>query len=648
MDVTAWALYALLAAAALAGAAFHYRRREPPGRGRVVLGLLRGAAIAVLLLLLFDPAVPVGPGSGRGRVVLVDASLSMGLPSEAGRTRWDEAMAAIADRGVDRVELFGQGPARSLERSRDAGPTLPASRLAPALRSALEAGARRVTVVTDGALEDLAEVRRLANRAGGIEVLRVGASTAFNAGLVEARAPRWVEPQETTAVEVAVARVGGDGPDSLDVAVLRDGRELARGRVVTPATGSLAATTLRFAPGAGQSGPVRLDVVLLANDAAADDDRRTIYVRIGEEPAGLALVSFRPDQEPRFLLPVLERALGVPARGWLRTPGDRYLRVGLGRDAGMVAGEADVRRAVGAAGVVVLHGLTPEAPDWARRAAGQAGRILVFPAAAALEELPFAPGPSRAGDWYVTGSVPASPVAPVLAGIDPAAAPPLVSLRTPASPVGLWAPIEARQGRRGEPRPVLLAGRSGGRRVAVALGEGYWRWAFSEGGGRGLYDRLWSAIGGWLAEDGGAGAIVVRPDARVVARGEPLRWLVPGDTDSVRVTLRDPDRAGQAVLDTAVAPSDGVAVTAAMAPGTYDYAVRAGDSEDAGELTVESYSPELTREAGDLRLDAAGPGSPGSQRAGERRPLHATPWPYIAVVLLLCAEWVLRRRWGLR
>jgi hypothetical protein len=30
------------------------------------------------------------------------------------------------------------------------------------------------------------------------------------------------------------------------------------------------------------------------------------------------------------------------------------------------------------------------------------------------------------------------------------------------------------------------------------------------------------------------------------------------------------------------------------------------------------------------------------------RPLHAAPWPYVLLVLLLCTEWVLRRRWGLR
>jgi hypothetical protein len=34
--------------------------------------------------------------------------------------------------------------------------------------------------------------------------------------------------------------------------------------------------------------------------------------------------------------------------------------------------------------------------------------------------------------------------------------------------------------------------------------------------------------------------------------------------------------------------------------------------------------------------------------AGRGEPLRLRIWPYLLVALLLCTEWALRRRWGLR
>jgi hypothetical protein len=68
-----------------------------------------------------------------------------------------------------------------------------------------------------------------------------------------------------------------------------------------------------------------------------------------------------------------------------------------------------------------------------------------------------------------------------------------------------------------------------------------------------------------------------------------------------------------------------------------------------GEFTVESYSPEFTRPTVTMQMleASAVPVGPDA-RARPGRPLHASAWPYIAIVLLIAVEWVLRRRWGLR
>ncbi|HUG40501.1 MAG TPA: hypothetical protein VMM12_08450 [Longimicrobiales bacterium] len=651
MDSINWAFYALITAAALAAVVLHYRVREPAGRGRGVLASLRAASLALLILLLFDPVLPAPAGASGGgdTVVLLDASLSMTLPEPGGGTRWDAATGSAGAAGAARVLRFGG--AEVVAGIGDA-PDATGTRLEPAMRAAAESGARRVVVVSDAGVEDAAEALGVARRAGlAVELRLVGEDPPPNAGIVEVEAPAWAEVGEETAVRVSVAAIGAV-PDSLGLVLRQGGRELARARVEGPAAGRLSTATLRFTPRAPTAGPVRLDAALEETDAAAGDDVRSVYLRIEEAPAGVALVSFRPDQEPRFLMPVLERALGVPVRGWMALPGGRYVQLGVGPDAGGSAGEAAVRRAVREADLVVLHALAPSSPGWAREAAASARRALIFPTAPGAEGLPFAPGPERPGDWYPTADIPPSPVAALLAGLEPADAPPLTALRTPDAPAGWWGPLVARLGRRGEARPVLLAGTTGGRRVAVALGDGYWRWRFSGGAGRETYDRLWSAVGGWLmAGPGAVAGAGAGPADRVVARGEPVVFRAPPGADSLALRIF-PAGAAEPAVDSTLRVRGGEAVAGVLPPGHYRYEAVVFDggggerTAASGELTVESFSREFTRTA--VSLDPEAGEARGARGSAAGRPLRASAWPWALLMVLLCVEWVLRRRWGLR
>jgi hypothetical protein len=678
MDPTSWALYAFITVGLLAGALFHYRRNEPAGRGRYVLAGLRGAALALILLLLFDPVLPQRAIAGRTpTIALVDASLSMRLAGPDGTTRWEEAVRMVQSMGPARIVVFGAGPARPVPSLDAVAPDQPATRLGPALRSVLEAGPGAVVVVSDAALEDGDDVAQLATRSPvPVRLHRVGERTAWNGGLVELEAPAWTRAGQEVEVRVGVARLGEGAPDSLAVRLRWGNEELARASVLTPPEGRTAATTLRFTPRTGMAGLIRLDAELADGGSDSADDRRSVYVRVEEQPAGVVLVSFLPDQEPRFLLPVLERALGLRARGWLIVAPGRFVRLGVGRDAGLADAEIDVRVAVAAADLLVLHGVDGTEPAWAWEAARKRPALL-FPRAVG-EGVPVQHGPARPGDWYADSELPASPAAPFLAGVPLQDAPPLTAIRVADAPPGWWSPLHVRQDRRGEARPVLLAGEVGDHRVAVALADGYWRWAFAEEDGRLLYDALWSGVAGWLAQDArDRERDGVRAETRVVPRGEPLRWRVPAVADSVRVTLyplgepgsRDSEGAedpgtGLAVtpaLDTVAIASAGVAVQAPPQPGHYRYEARAFMEAEGptavtgvGELTVERYSPEFTRPARSVRWasDAARVGERGvgarAAAAHPGRPLRTVAWPYLAVVALLCAEWVLRRRWGLR
>jgi len=193
MSAASWILFAICALAALAFVGYLYRRRETPGKGRPLLAGLRVSALVLLLLLLFDPRLPAGPASRGQRTtqVLLDGSLSMLLPGGSGGTRWDAAVRAAADAADgSSVLLFGTTPRPVAPDSLAAlKPGMAASRLLPALQAASEAGVRRVTVITDGGLEDAPQVAGWLPRLGLELDLRTVDDAAANRALTEVDAP---------------------------------------------------------------------------------------------------------------------------------------------------------------------------------------------------------------------------------------------------------------------------------------------------------------------------------------------------------------------------------------------------------------------------------------------------------------------------
>jgi hypothetical protein len=652
MSGTSWVLWL---AASVAGAAFAlwmYRRRETPGRGRGVLAALRAATIALLLLLVFDPELPGATRMGPADVVIIDVSLSMRLRGD-GATLWETAVSQARRSGATEATTFGDVTRTiPLDSLAAMTPSATQSRLLPAVQAVAEAGRRRVTVITDGAIEDADEVARWLPRLGIDVEMQLVPGDAPNRGLVRIDAPSFVAAGDPVSIQFDL-RASGTASGPVTVVAREGSTELARTVVETPAIGRVSTGSLDFtARAAPPGGYARYDIVIEADDATADDDTRSIYVNVTDDPAGAVLVSFRPDWEPRFLLPVLERSLGVPVRGYLRS-GTRWMTLGTGMGVGDSADDATVERAVRRAEMLVLHGFGPAAPAWAREAAESSRRLLVLPVGdGVIPGLPLSSTSPLAGDWYLSPDVPASPVARLFAGIDVSDVPPLQTLRTPGRVEGAWAPAVASRGRRGASQPVALGGTTDGRRWVVALAQGYWRWAFWSEDARDVYERLWSALGGWVLGDVVAtGPDAVAPVSRTIARDAQPAWVAYGMApDSLRVMLSD--STGAATADTLVLGNAADTLRSrALPPGRYTYDVFAWDGDAAvsgtGEITVESYSPEFTRPP----VEASGiDGAPGALRdaARDTRPLHATVWPYAVLLVLLSLEWVLRRKWGLR
>lgn len=655
MTTTNWIFFITASAVVLAISWYMYSRREPAGRGRRLLMLMRASALVLIVLLLVDPRFGSGARRARDHTrVVLDASLSM-MPRAKDSVAWRKAVKEAQREGRGGVIIAGDRgwtvPPESLLTMR---PFLNSSKLLPSLISAAEAGAQRVIVVTDGAIEDAADVRRWLPTLGvELDVRRIETSNVPNRAVTELEAPPWAEAGKPLQLRVGVSARAMPPDANAPVVVRQNGNVIARTQLSLPVDGRVASATINLnVDGPRAGGFVRYDVGFETIDSIPDDDVRSAYVFISEEPAGVALVSFLPDWEPKFLHPVLEKALGLPVRTFLRMPNGSYFRGGNALEAGQRVGEAPVRRALAQAHLVVLHGVTESAPAWWRDVAGRARRLIMLPADALAE--PYEIGVGVMGDWYVSAEVPASPVAAFMQNTNVSELPALESVFTAPGVPGAWTPLHAGRTRRGGRSPIMMAYETDNRRTVVALAMGYWRWAFGDGTARDVYTRMWSSVAGWVVQDEAqvAGA-AIRPVKRTLQRGRPIGWVSPGlALDSLQVQITG--AGGRIIQQTSVVPQHAdTAQTPALAPGHYRYAVRgfafgAEVAEAAGPFTVETYSAEFMRPSANLNEVRSGPSALLDMSRSSARPLHTSPWPYTVLVLLLCAEWILRRRWGLR
>ena len=639
-----WVLFLALATVFTTYTFWIYRRLELPVRGAGALAYVRALALVVMAALLLDPSVPDVAASDTGRRwALLDASLSMRASAPGGEAAWAEASArarALAEDGW-RVVPFGAGLAG------EGTPDEPAEAhtlLAEALERAVEGGARRIRVLTDGRFEDAVAVRAAAaSLPVRLEVETYG-SDVVNAGVSAFRVSDVPRPDQGPAAEVEVHASGA--VDSLTIEIREEDTLVETARVEAPEAGLRRTVSLEL-PAARARGRVRYSAsVQVPGDGFADDDGAVAYATVGHEEGALVVVSLQPDWEPRYLMPALGQATGLPTAGYLRVGPDRFLPMGRPLERGGPVDSATVGAAAADAALLVVHGIDSDADAWARRLVDRGGRRLLWvedPEGAALADL-SALRPDR-GEWYASNDVPPSALAGDLAGLDLLGLPPLTDLLVlpEAGPAEVPLLVQLRGTGPGHAALHLRADVTG--RRAVVLASGFWRWAARDGAAREAYRRLWSGVAGWLLGDVSATGPEVRPTTWVVERGRPVAWRVPGEgPDSVRLVV---SRADTAVVDTVVARGSALS-TGPHTPGSYTFRAEAQGGTPAGEgrFDVESRTAEMSYPVSDpLEASAA---SAGGAPARPTRPLRTSIWPYLLVILLLCGEWVGRRQIGLR
>lgn len=230
--------------------------------------------------------------------------------------------------------------------------------------------------------------------------------------------------------------------------------------------------------------------------------------------------------------------------------------------------------------------------------------------------------------------------------------------------------------------PVVAVQRYGQGRSMIFAGEASWRWKMMVPSADRSYDVFWRQAARWLSADAPDPVSMALPDSpepgevAAVAVGARDAAFVAVPNATVEATVTSPG--GDPVpVKIRRADAGGGQFTAALTPDRQGlYRVRAeahrgstslgsserwlyvggADREFADPRLNESWLRRVARSSGGRYARAAEASQvltwlqASAPQSGppERRDLWHEPWAFAIIVLLLSAEWILRRQWGLR
>jgi hypothetical protein len=235
----------------------------------------------------------------------------------------------------------------------------------------------------------------------------------------------------------------------------------------------------------------------------------------------------------------------------------------------------------------------------------------------------------------------------------------------------------------GTTRPLVAVQRYGEGRAMVFAGEASWRWRMMMPATDRAYDTFWKQAVRWLAIAASDPIQITAPHAAVPGDPLPIKVFArdaafePQANVTVNVHVTSPDGRSQALeaaQDTASeGPGHYVANVTPAAGGIFKVSADArlgstplGSSSTSvlvGGVDAEMADPRLNQQLlqrlaaasggqmlAETQIDALPAILKGSVPTAlmTRRDLWHTGWSFAAILLLLAAEWILRRRWGLR
>jgi hypothetical protein len=588
-----------------AGSALAFLQYRFGGAGNApVPRALRAVALIIVLALLFD--APGGPSRRVRPYAALDASASWVASGDT--ALWHRAVHSADSVGADTLLLVGDSVRAG--RAPDA-PADHATRIAPLVERALGAG-RAAIFVTDGRVDD---PERLADLPAGSQVIAIDGSSKLDAAVTSVDGPAAAVVGDTVEFNAVVAS-GGAGSHAGRIALMQGGATLVTAPV--DSLSSYAERTVRLRTQIGGAPGARLFELVLTTDgdALAANDTLAFVLDVARG-ASAVFVSSAPDEDARYALEVLRGTLAVPTRGYFRVAPGRWVHDG----SLTVVSEDDVRRSLADAPLAVIHGDT--AVFGAPRAFTHGALALIAP-------------PMQKGDDYYATGAPPSPLLAALSGLPWDSLPP-VEIGTAARDAE-WVAVTARRARRMDERP-LVVGTSKPRRTVVVGAEGLWRWKFRGGRSADAFTALWGSIFDWLTGDE-TDARAAHTTVAWLRAGEPVHWRRGSARDSAAtVVIRSIGSPRADTLRLRFAGETGMADTPPLAPGVYETHTTGGD----GLLAVNASAEWLPRRP-TVQSGAVG-SAPAADRATRARTLW---WLYALAILALCAEWMLRRKVGLR
>ena len=595
----------IAAAVGLIAAALLYGRQRgagPAAAWRLFLGALRAAAVMLVVALLLDARL--GRPQPARPAVFVDASLSMTREgSTLARVAWDSASAV----GADSVWFFGDSVRAA---NADAPPADQSTRVRPVVERTMASG-RPAILITDGEVQDSSALDALVS---GSRIVVLSRDPKPDAAVMSMESPRAAVEGDSLDVRLTVA-AGAQGAGPASLALLLGDRELGRWPVQPLPPWSERQLELRVRAEGGADGAALLRAALTTQgDAERRNDTLAATIELSRA-ASAVVVSTSPDQDVRFAIAVLRGALALPTRGFLR------VAPGMWRHEGSLtpAAETEVRAALRDAPIAIIH-----------------GDSMIFgpPRAATLGPLALMVPAEEDGEWYPV-TTPVSPLSAALAAIPLESLPPVAA---GAPGTGDWIALEARRGREALRRP-LVVGSDAPRRAVTVTGSGFWRWRFRGGASADAFAALWGGIFDWLAAERAdrRGAV---PEATLVRAGQTIRWRRGSTSDSIVRVVLQPRAVGRTdTLTLRFGPGTAVQETAPLPAGVYDVLLPGGRA-----LLAVNASAELLPSRPRLRS-----GGVGTRRhVDDARRARNKSLLYILVVAFLCAEWIARRRIGLR
>lgn len=565
----AWLLPVLIVAAA-GGLALLIRWRlrdaAPHVRGWrawVVWGM-QSAFVALILLLLWQPAITVAALSSQQNIiaVLVDDSRSMAIADSGGKTRESAALTALQDgllaglqkRFQTRIYRLGNGVTR-VDGLAGIAPTESATHIGEGLKqlatetSDLPIGA--VLLLTDGSQNTVG----LGDSGIGVDALQVLRNRRLPVhtvgfGNVENKHDVELENVSIAANSVANARLAatisftqhGYAGQKATVTV-RDGDKTVASREVTLATsGAIQTEQLFFSAGAAGAKSLQFGIEPLAGEENLKNNTMTRPVLVSDAKRRVLYVEGEPRWEFKFIRRAEENDPTVQLVSMLRTSENKIYRQGI-RDPGELAEGFPVRPEdlFGYAGIIIgsvdADYFTPLQQELLREYVDRRGGGVLFLGghsslsdggwgASSMNELLPTFLPAGRNSFHRN----ATTVELTAEGAD---SPITRLLDDPAKNVERWKKLtyladyqdagspkpgatvlaQMNMGRR--KLPLLITQNYGRGRTAIMATGGTWRWQMSEALGDPSHDLFWQQLLRWLVADS-PGSVTASMPARML------------------------------------------------------------------------------------------------------------------------------------